>query len=564
MTAAWRLPVVAVDATDPDALSIAADGEVTVVAVPVFASADGPLRCEGVPGAMTVPGVAATVTTELDSEQAARRGFAGKLGETLVSLAAGPEAPVLVFVGCGEAAQTNADSLRTAAAAFVRVAGRRGVALFLLPSSLAAAAAGRQSRLGPFPATTPVPADSDQSSIARDAASSLAQACILATYRYTPYKTEDAAAGGLDRVVVVGIGLDPGSVAEGVRRANVIARAVCLARDLVNTPPSAMTPTVLARVTGEEVASREGVTLEIWDEQRIDAEQLGGLAGVARGSAEPPRMVIARYEPDLGASQSGRARATSDGDGEEHVGHVVLVGKGITFDSGGLSLKTADGMVTMKTDMSGAAAVLAVVSACGDLGVSVRVTAIAPVTENMPGGRAIKPGDVLTIRDGKTIEVLNTDAEGRLVLADALSLAEEMAPDAVIDLATLTGACVVALGGTYAGLFSNDDALLERVGEASWRAGERTWPLPLPPEYSKHIDSEVADMKNVGKGGQAGAIAAALLLQRFVGEVPWVHMDMAGPARSDEDIGELTKGGTGFGVRTLLEFLCAYGTSPGS
>jgi leucyl aminopeptidase len=238
---------------------------------------------------------------------------------------------------------------------------------------------------------------------------------------------------------------------------------------------------------------------------------------------------------------------------------VVLVGKGITFDSGGLSLKTAEGMVTMKTDMSGAAAVLATVSACGALGVRVRVTAIAPTTENMPGGRATKPGDVLTIRNGRTIEVLNTDAEGRLVLADGLSLASEMQPDAIIDLATLTGACVVALGTSIAGVFGSDDALVGRVRAASGRAGEGTWQLPLPDEYRSHIDSDVADMKNIGKAGQAGAIAAALLLARFVDGVPWVHLDIAGPARSDEDSGILAKGGTGFGVRTLLELLEAYG-----
>jgi leucyl aminopeptidase len=200
------------------------------------------------------------------------------------------------------------------------------------------------------------------------------------------------------------------------------------------------------------------------------------------------------------------------------------------------------------------------VSVCGALGVRVRVTAIAPTTENMPGGRATKPGDILTIRNGRTIEVLNTDAEGRLVLADGLSLASEIQPDAIIDLATLTGACVVALGTSIAGAFGSDDALMGRVRAASERAGEGTWPLPLPDEYRSHIDSDVADMKNIGKAGQAGAIAAALLLARFVDGVPWVHLDIAGPARSDEDTGIFAKGGTGFGVRTLLELLEAYGS----
>jgi leucyl aminopeptidase len=309
-----------------------------------------------------------------------------------------------------------------------------------------------------------------------------------------------------------------------------------------------MTPARLAE-TARALLGARGVRVDVWDEARIAAESLGGLLGVARGSAEPPRLVRADYEPTTAVEGQGR------------VPHVVLVGKGITFDSGGLSLKTADGMVTMKTDMSGAAAVLAAVYACGELGVRVRVTAIAPMTENMPGGRATKPGDVLTARNGRTIEVLNTDAEGRLVLADALSLAAEMHPDAVIDLATLTGACVVALGTSIAGVFGSDDELIGRVRAASVRAGEHTWELPLPDDYRSHIDSEVADMKNVGKGGQAGAIAAALLLARFVEGVPWVHLDIAGPARSDEDGGVLTKGATGFGVRTLLELLSGYGSS---
>jgi leucyl aminopeptidase len=235
------------------------------------------------------------------------------------------------------------------------------------------------------------------------------------------------------------------------------------------------------------------------------------------------------------------------------------VGKGITFDSGGLSLKTADGMTTMKTDMSGAAIVLGALSACADLGVRVRVTAIAPITENMPGSRAIKPGDVLTMRNGATVEVLNTDAEGRLVLADALVLASELEPDAIIDVATLTGAAVVALGTGIAAVFGNDDRLVQRLRDCGDRAGERLWPLPLPEEYADHIDSDVADMKNIGKAGQAGAIAAAMMLSRFVGETPWAHLDIAGTGRSAESSGYLSKGGTAFGVRTLLGLLGGYG-----
>jgi leucyl aminopeptidase len=234
------------------------------------------------------------------------------------------------------------------------------------------------------------------------------------------------------------------------------------------------------------------------------------------------------------------------------VPHLALVGKGITFDSGGLSLKPPGGMETMKTDMGGAAAVLAAVDAIAALGGRTPVTAWAPMTENMPSGSATKPGDVLTTRSGKTIEVLNTDAEGRLILADGLTLAVEAEPDAVIDLATLTGAAIVALGKEIAGLFSNDDELSDAVRAAGTAAGEPSWPLPLPEDYAAHIESEVADMKNMGRPGQAGSISAALLLQEFVGDVPWAHLDIAGPSRTDDNRGYNSKGGSGFGVRTLV------------
>jgi leucyl aminopeptidase len=287
----------------------------------------------------------------------------------------------------------------------------------------------------------------------------------------------------------------------------------------------------------------------ILDKEAIVEARLGGLLGVAAGSSQPPRLIKLVYEPS-----PDRARRGPDGT----VPTVAFVGKGITFDSGGLALKTPDGMMTMKTDMSGAAVVIATLGACRALGVGVRVLGIAPATENMPGGRAIKPGDVLKIRNGKTIEVLNPDAEGRLVLADGLSLAAEEDPDAIVDLATLTGACVVALGSRIAGLMGNDDRLLSAVQAASERAGEPTWRLPLPDAYRSDIDSDVADMKNTGKGRSAGSLTAGLLLQEFVADRPWAHLDIAGPARSDDDSGEFRKGATGFGVRTLLELLSTY------
>jgi leucyl aminopeptidase len=287
------------------------------------------------------------------------------------------------------------------------------------------------------------------------------------------------------------------------------------------------------------------LTVEVWDEERIAAERLGGLLGVAAGSVRPPRLVKVTYLPSDPYEFDGRQP------------HLALVGKGITFDSGGLSLKPASGMETMKTDMGGAAAVLAAVDAIAALGGRIPITVWAPMTENMPSGSATKPGDVLTTRSGKTIEVLNTDAEGRLILSDGLTLAIEDGPDAVIDVATLTGAAIVALGKEIAGLMGNDEELRDVILAAGSAVGEPSWPLPLPEDYAAHIESEVADMKNMGRPGQAGAISAALLLQEFVGDVPWAHLDIAGPSRTEDNRWYNTKGGSGFGVRTLV----ALGTS---
>ena len=258
--------------------------------------------------------------------------------------------------------------------------------------------------------------------------------------------------------------------------------------------------------------------------------------GVAAGSHQPAAMIVLRHEPS------------------DPVGFIAVVGKGIVFDSGGLSLKSPSGMETMKTDMSGAAVVLATMQAVAALDLPVRVLGIAPVTENMPGGGAQRPGDVLTPRNGTTVEVLNTDAEGRLVLADGLSLAAEEEPDLIVDAATLTGACVVALGEKIAGLWSNTEEAADRVLGAAAAAGEAIWHMPLPDYYRKNIDSDVADIKNTG-GRYGGSINAALFLKEFVGETPWVHLDIAGPARWPDDEHYQVKGGSGFGVRTLVKLI---------
>jgi len=456
---------------------------------------------------------------ELDLAWCEKRRFQAKPGETLLS--SGPRDVVEVVLGLGSALQLGPARLRQAGAAFARSSGdAKSLALDL--TGIKALGLG-----------------TDQ------AVQAAIEGFWGARYRFTRYHAGEADPLESLRVVV---GTDEIASGEsGLARGRVIADATWLARDLSNEPAGSLTPTRLGEVAAE-IAERAGLSATILDEKAITQAGLGGLLGVAAGSVQPPRLIKLVYEPSPEVALKG-----PDGT----IVTVVLVGKGITFDSGGLTLKTFEGMLTMKTDMSGAADVIATLGACEALGVKVRVVGIAPTTENMPGGRAVKPGDVLKIRNGKTIEVLNTDCEGRLVLADGLSLAAEEAPDAIVDLATLTGACVTALGPKIAGLMGNDDRLVSALRAASERAGEPTWPLPLPEAYRAEIDSDVADMKNHSKRG-GGTLTAALLLQEFVTDRPWAHLDIAGPSRTDDDAGEFRKGSTGFGVRTLLEFLCTY------
>ncbi len=322
-----------------------------------------------------------------------------------------------------------------------------------------------------------------------------------------------------------------------VKRGQIVGEAINLARDLANTPPAEKTPRTLA-TTAVGVAARCGLVVEVWEESRLRQEGFGGLLGVAAGSVEPPALVM------LSHRKGGDAPP------------LALVGKGVTFDSGGLSLKPSASMEDMKADMTGAAVVLAALQAVARLDLPVNVDAYLPITENMTGGRALKLGDVLTIRGGKTVEVLNTDAEGRLILADALALAAERAPARILDLATLTGACIVALGPKVAGLFANDDPFAEAVLSACRRTGERAWRLPLDDDYKEALKSHVADLKNVG-GKWGGAITAAKFLEQFTAGIPWVHLDIAGPSWVDTDSPARDIGATGCFVRTLVEFLSA-------
>lgn len=349
---------------------------------------------------------------------------------------------------------------------------------------------------------------------------------IQGSYRFEEYRSGERTPEG--DIVLVGDLSD-----EVLERGLCLGRAVNRARDWVNRSAADTAPAVLAEEMGD-LLTEHGFAVEIWNEDRIDAERLAGLAAVAAGSDRAARLVVGRYRPN-------GARV-----------HLALVGKGIVFDSGGLSIKTAELMETMKCDMAGAAAVVAGAAVAAELETAVDITVFVPLTDNMSGGSATRPGDVLTFRNGKTAEVLNTDAEGRLVLADALSLAVEEEPDVIVDLATLTGAARVALGDHIAAMFASSDELAELVGAAAESAGERLWRLPLPGDYRKLIDSSVADMKNTG-GRSGSTILAALFLAEFVADVPWVHLDIAAPAFLNEEGWHGPKGGTGMGVRTVAE-----------
>ncbi|MEV6031175.1 leucyl aminopeptidase [Nonomuraea sp. NPDC052116] len=327
-----------------------------------------------------------------------------------------------------------------------------------------------------------------------------------------------------------------GADAAQVRRAQVVAQAVALARDLANTPSSVKNPAWLA-----ERAAEVGVPARIWDEEQLQADGFGGILAVGRGSASPPRLIQLSYTP---AEPTDR--------------HVVLVGKGITFDSGGLSLKPNENMKTQKTDMAGGAVVIAVLGALAELGAPVRVTGLIASAENMPSGTAQRPSDVIKHYGGRTVEVLNTDAEGRLVLADALAYADAVLdPDEVVDIATLTGAITVALGRNVGAVYASDDVLAKRLLDAGQVSDDRLWRMPLIEDYTPALESSIADLANVEAGSRfgAGSITAALFLREFAGRRPWAHLDIAGVGRSTVDEGTLTKGATGFGVRLLLEWL---------
>ena len=474
-----------------------------LLAVPVYAE-----RVLG-PGAEAVDAASGGGLAEFMDET----DFSGMPGESLAVPTGGRLGAKAVFlVGVGERDKLTLDGVRRAAATVARrsskVASMATTLLEVVPDAV--------DRL--------------------DAAQALAEGIGLGGYKFLRYKG-DPKPSRLARVVVIGGG--GARVRAALLRGAALAEAVAWARDLVNEPSAGKSPAEIAALA-RKVARGSGLTVRVMAGAQLAAARLGGVIGVGQGSQRPPRMVRLAYEP-------AGAAAT-----------IAFVGKGVVFDSGGLSLKPAAGMETMKTDMSGAAAVIAAMSVLREIGVKVRVIGYLPLVENMPSGSAIRPGDVLTHRNGKTVEVLNTDAEGRLILADALAMAADDEPDAIIDLATLTGACVVALGEKIAGLMGNNSGWTAQVSDAAGRAGEPVWHLPLHEDYRKLLDSDIADLKNISGGTYGGALTAGLFLKEFVGEVPWAHLDIAGPARASSDDGYLVKGGTGFGVRTLVELAARF------
>ncbi len=438
--------------------------------------------------------------------------FQGKVGDTSF-VPTPPGRPHLLLLGVGDGAESATDDLRRLSGEAVRISRSRRL------DSLAFA-------VDPLPCGAP-------------GFEAAAEGLILGDFSYDELKREEARRGAGPRWAAIWSSDPVGGAQEATAAGHLAAEAQNYARSLVSQPGNVVTPSRLAD-EAEAVAAAAGLRFEAWDEERLRREGFGALLAVSRGSREAPRFMILEHH------------------GAEGAAPVVLIGKGITFDSGGISLKPAKGMEAMKYDMAGAAAVLGAVRALAALGAPQRIIVLVPAAENLPSGGALKPGDVIRGVSGRSIEVVNTDAEGRLILSDALTYASRLSPKAIVDIATLTGGCVVALGKHAAGLMSNDDTLAKQLDEAGDRSGERTWRLPLWPEYRRQLDSEIADIKNSG-GREASPITAGRFLQEFVNDVPWAHLDIAGTAWAEEESGWQPKGATGFGVRLLVEWARGHG-----
>jgi len=441
--------------------------------------------------------------------------FQGKLGETILyHCHGGIAARNVVLTGIGKARDINEEMFRRASASAVQAARK--------------AACGRVAFA--VSATDKV----DETSVSR----SILEGALLGAYRFLKFKTKQEEIEPAKKIKSVTLLTHrTPAIKEAAERTRLFVDAACQARDLVNEPPNKLNPAVLAEIA-TAIAKEKGLGVRVIDAPELEELGAGALLGVGSGSRVPPRLIELSYS-------SGKKDARK----------IALVGKGITFDSGGLSLKPSKSMETMKCDMAGAAAVLFAMSALSQIKPDCDVIGVLCAAENMPSGSAIRPGDVLHAMNGKSIEIINTDAEGRLVLADGLSWAVKQGATEIIDLATLTGACVIGLGPHIAGAMGNDSDLSKRIVNAGSAVGETYWELPIPNDYDFMVKSDIADIKNLAPNSEAGAIQGALFLREFIGDAKWVHLDIAGPAWYDKEFFHISKNGTGFGVRTLLQYL---------
>ena len=445
------------------------------------------------------------------TERSAEGEFKGSAGELLTIHPMGKLAAKRVLViGLGKLETINMQSLQRASATAIRHAQNTGAQQIILAL------------------WSDVLMDLAQTTQA------LVEGALLGQYTFRKYQSSSHSKA-ITQLRILTDEADTAEITQAIHKAQILAEATNFARDLINEPPNVLTPSELAN-RAVAMAKQSGLEWEVFEKGKIEELQMGGLLGVTQGSVEPPKFIILRYR---GAPQS-----TDKG--------MALVGKGITFDSGGISIKPAAGMDEMKGDMGGAAAVLGAMQAIAGLKPALNVTALVPTCENMPSGTAFRPGDILRIMNGKTIEIVNTDAEGRLILADALSYASKEGLSPIIDLATLTGGIVVALGYAMTGLFSNDELLTDEILAAGRAAGEKYWPMPLDEEYGEQIRSDIADIKQTG-GRTASSVTAAKILEHFVQDAKWAHLDIAGTSYNDSKKSYQEKGGTGVGVRTLTE-----------
>jgi leucyl aminopeptidase len=435
----------------------------------------------------------------------------GKRGRmTAVSCLGKLPAEWVVVVGLGKKKELNKNVVRSVTAEAERLLSKKAVKQAAI-DLLGAAEAGID---------------------AAGAVQAITEGALLGTYTFRKHKTKKEDNNGLEELLIVAADGTP-ALKKAARRGEIIARATILARDMVNEPANFMTPGQMAAAAAR-LAEDYDLDYEMLEKDKMQELGMGALLGVSQGSCQPPKFIILRYKGKKGAGVD-----------------LALLGKGITFDSGGISLKPSEKMEEMKTDMAGGAAVLAAMSAIAQLKPAINVIAMVPATENLPGGGALKPGDVITAITGKTIEIISTDAEGRLILADALGYASGLGVKNIVDVATLTGAVRIALGSVCTGAFGNNEKLVDAVVAAGASGGERIWQMPMYEEYGEQNKSDVADIQNVG-GRLAGAITAAKFLGEFVGDVPWVHLDIGGTSTADKDNGQLVKGATGVPVATLV------------